>query len=469
VRSLRSQLALLVMVVVAATVTVLALYTRRSAQIGVRAIVERAQVGDRSLDIDAIEAAYRTGGWPGVQAAARSDSTHVIVIDADRRVRVSPDPSWVGAQAKLAPDGFLTIDLTGAGSRTAIALKGATLFRTAAGDTAGFAFVVPLDRRITDSTERHFTTAYDQRLWLPVFGLLLTAAIAAIFLSGRMLEPLDRFAKAVERVGAGDYGARVGELPTSEFRPLGHAIDQLAQSLERSEATRRRLIRDVAHELRTPLTNLRGQIEALQDRLREPTPQALGSLHEEATLLQRLVDDLGELARADAGRLSIDPRPLPLEPEARRAASGFVQSGRVPESAFEITIPGQLVVAADPDRLGQIFRNLIENAITHGRAEAPITIAARAVDAQAVVSITDRGTGIAEEHLGRVFERLYRTDPARARDDRAGAGAGLGLAIVKSLAEAHGGSASIDSTLGRGTTVTFTLPLASDTNHWPRS
>ncbi|MEZ4585814.1 MAG: HAMP domain-containing sensor histidine kinase [Gemmatimonadales bacterium] len=460
-RSLRSQLALLVMVVVAATVAVLALYTRRSAQIGVRAIVERAKIGERALDTDAIEAAYRTGGWPAVEAAARRDSAQMIVIDADGRVRVSPDPSWLGARAKLAPDGMLTIDLSGAGSRTAIALRGATPFRTVAGDTAGYAFGVPLERRITDSTERHFTTAYDRRLWLPVLGLLLAAAVAAVFFSGRVLEPLGRFAKAVDRVGAGDYGARVGELPTSEFRPLGHAIDQLAQDLERSEATRRRLIRDVAHELRTPLTNLRGQIEALQDKLREPTPEALASLHEEATLLERLVDDLGELARADAGQLSIDRRPLPLEPEARRAATGFVQSGRVPASAFEIVIPDELSVSADPDRLGQIFRNVIENAITHGRADAPITIAARAVDGQAAISITDRGRGIAEEHIGRVFERLYRSDPARAR--AGGGGAGLGLAIVKSLVEAHGGTASIESALGQGTTVTFTLPLGGDT------
>ena len=218
---------------------------------------------------------------------------------------------------------------------------------------------------------------------------------------------------------------------------------------------------DVAHELRSPLTNLRGQIEALQDGLAAPTPETLASLEEEARLLERLVDDLQDLALAEAGQIELERGPVDLKAEVQRAVQGLRPRLDEKDLRVEIDIPerpGSLPpVSADARRVGQILRNLLGNAATHTPPGGLVRVSAWGEAGEVRTTVADTGPGIPPEHLPFLFERFYRTDASRAR---ATGGAGLGLAIVKQLAEAHGGRVWVESEPGRGAVFGFSLPAA---------
>jgi signal transduction histidine kinase len=239
------------------------------------------------------------------------------------------------------------------------------------------------------------------------------------------------------------------------------------------------MVTDVAHELRTPLTNIRGYLEALRDGVARPTPAMLESLHEEALLLNHLVDDLQDLALAEAGQLRLAPRSANLAPIVARAAEAARPAAAEKGVCVEIALaPGLPPAHADPERVGQVVRNLLNNAITHtppgGKisvageyiADCRLQIADYALEQSAVynlqsaivVTVRDTGPGIAPEHLAHIFDRFYRADRSRAR---ATGGAGLGLAIVRQLVEAHGGRVWAESTPGEGARFIFTLPVAS--------
>ncbi len=240
------------------------------------------------------------------------------------------------------------------------------------------------------------------------------------------------------------------------------------------------MVTDVAHELRTPLTNIRGYLEALRDGVAEPSPELIGSLHEEALLLNRLVDDLQDLALAEAGQLRLARHPTSLGAIVERAVGALRPALDEKGLAIDVQMPGGLpCVDADPERIGQVLRNLLNNAITHTPPSGCIGVEA-ALDhrppttdhrpptsaseqpvvrrpSSVVVRVRDTGAGIPPEQLTQIFERFYRADPSRAR---ATGGAGLGLTVVKQLVEAHGGQVWASSAPGQGATFTFTLPVA---------
>jgi two-component system sensor histidine kinase BaeS len=232
----------------------------------------------------------------------------------------------------------------------------------------------------------------------------------------------------------------------------------MAESLERSESARRQVMRDLAHELRTPLTNLKAQIESMQDGLRSPDAAALSSLHEEATILERLVGDVDVLARADAGRLDMAVSTMPLRPIVLRTIDGFVNAGRIEARRITADVPEDVPVHADRQRLGQVLRNLIDNAIRHGGEDVTVNVRGERHGSRTVIAVSDTGDGIPAEHVARVFDRLYRVDASRTR---ATGGSGLGLSIVKALVEAQGGTVSLTSTIGSGTAVIIELPAGA--------
>jgi len=229
----------------------------------------------------------------------------------------------------------------------------------------------------------------------------------------------------------------------------------------------------VAHELRTPLTNIRGYLEALRDGVARPEPALLASLHDEALLLNRLVDDLQDLALAEAGQLRLEPQRVALHEIADQAAGALRPALEAKQLELQIELPAELPdVWADAERVGQVLRNLLNNAIMHTPEGGSITISvAQATKDEGnalqpfvlrpssfvTLRVSDSGSGIAPEHLTDVFERFYRADRARAR---ATGGAGLGLAIVKQLVEAHGGRVWAANVPGQGACISFTLPAA---------
>jgi signal transduction histidine kinase len=284
-------------------------------------------------------------------------------------------------------------------------------------------------------------------------ALLLTAS-----LSRGIVGPVEALTLAARRMERGDLSQRVRVRARDEIGELAHAFNAMADSLNVSEQLRRQMVTDIAHELRTPLTNIRGYLEAVRDGVVSPRPEVINSLYEESLLLNRLVDDLQELALAESGQLGLRRQACAVGEIAERALAALPpQMAGGP--ALRLELPADLpLVDADPERIGQVLRNLVTNAQHHTLPDGCITVSARARAGEVEIAVSDTGSGIASEHLPYVFERFYRADPARARTS---GGAGLGLAIVKQLVLAHGGQVAASSRPGAGATFTFTLPRAA--------
>jgi signal transduction histidine kinase len=236
----------------------------------------------------------------------------------------------------------------------------------------------------------------------------------------------------------------------------------MADALECAEQLRRTMVSDVAHELRTPLTNMRGYLEAISDGVISPTPATISSLHEEALLLNRLVDDLQDLALADAGQLRLWRCPTDLGLLAEQAVAVFRPRMDLKGVVCALRVaPGLPLADLDAERVGQVLRNLLNNALMYTPAGGVVTVEVRERGGGAIpaleVSVEDTGVGIAPDDLPLVFERFYRADRSR---NRSTGGAGLGLTIVRRLVEAHGGDVTVNSTLGVGSRFTFTIPTA---------
>jgi two-component system sensor histidine kinase BaeS len=298
-------------------------------------------------------------------------------------------------------------------------------------------------------------------------GLVAVLAIVGTaLLSRRVLRPIAALTSASQRLGEGDLSERVPVVGRDELAEVARSFNRMADSLQRGEERQRRMVADVAHELRTPLANLRGYLEALKDGVMEPDPALFASLHEEAVLQQRIVDDLQDLALAEAGRLvyrrtRIDVRELLETCRTGHHAVADAAGVRL------VVSPAQaepLYIHADPDRLRQVLGNLVTNAV---RATAPggmTTLAANGtfaagVPATVTITVTDTGTGIPPTDLPHIFDRFWRADAARGR---ATGGSGLGLAIAKLIVTDHGGTIRVASRVGVGTTFRMTLPAAGD-------
>lgn len=232
--------------------------------------------------------------------------------------------------------------------------------------------------------------------------------------------------------------------------------------LRQLEAVRQDFVANVSHELRTPLSLIKSAAETLIDGGKSNptvTDRFLDIIDKNANRLTLLIDDLLLLAKLDSGRLELHLQPVALQRAVQDALDDAALFARARDIALVNEVPAALSANADPDRLRQVLANLIDNAIKYGRASGRVTLSARPVDTHHVeVAVRDDGPGIPPEAKERVFERFYRVDKARAREQ---GGTGLGLAIVKNVIEAHGGDVRVESAPGQGTTFFFTLRLAA--------
>jgi signal transduction histidine kinase len=286
---------------------------------------------------------------------------------------------------------------------------------------------------------------------------LVCALLLVLVFSRRILGPVEALTTAARRMERGDLSQRVQAKSKDEIGELAGAFNSMADSLARAEQLRRNMVSDVAHELRTPLTNLRAQIEAIQDGLASASAATVTSLHEEAMLLSALVDDLQELALADAGQLRLNRVPSNISDLIQQVAKSFDAQAREKRIELVATSESDIPsVHADSKRIAQVIRNLLSNAIRHTPTGGRVELSASTRDSVVEVTVHDTGPGIAAEQLPFLFERFYRTDDSR---DRATGGAGLGLAIVKQLVESHSGRVSVESEIGRGSLFRFTIPI----------
>lgn len=303
--------------------------------------------------------------------------------------------------------------------------------------------------------EGAFAGAGADRLLIAVFAVLLVTLGITVVAGRRLLRPVRDLTRAAEHLADGDRSARVEVRGRDEFGRLARAFNTMVETLEVSDRQRRMLVSDVAHELRNPLTNLRGYLDGAGEGVFELDAELVASLQEEAELLERLVDDLQQLALADAGALALDLRPVDVAEVAAQAVASSRAAASEAGIDIEVVTTDRAIVSGDASRLRQVVGNLVTNSVRYTPAGGAVTVRCTTDDDRVTVEVEDTGPGIAEEHLPHLFDRFYRVDPSRTRDT---GGAGIGLAIVRTLTEAHGGSVEVDSTVGSGTRFTVHLP-----------
>jgi two-component system sensor histidine kinase BaeS len=221
------------------------------------------------------------------------------------------------------------------------------------------------------------------------------------------------------------------------------------------------MVSDIAHELRGPLTNIRGYLEAAEDGVVPLDRDLLDSLIHQSATLERLVDDLQDLALADAGRLRLHAEPIDAAEIVGVVGAAHHAAAEAAGISLEIEAEANVPVVADPHRLQQAVGNLTGNAIRYTRRGGRVTLSALVSGDAAVITVRDTGVGIADEHLPHIFERFYRADASRSRQT---GGSGLGLAITKYLVEAHGGTIEVSSQLESGSTFVIRLPESGPTS-----
>jgi signal transduction histidine kinase len=284
-------------------------------------------------------------------------------------------------------------------------------------------------------------------------GALLLSVAIAIWLANLITRPLRRMAAVASAVDSGDLTHRIDYSGEDEVGVLADSFNHMMDRLEEGFRLQRDFVSDASHELRSPLTVLRGRIEQLADHSgdREEVRADAEELMREVRRMERLTEDMLTLAKAERGGL-VQPRRVPLDDFVEDLRRDLPLLGSRHYSV-ESTLHGEL--QADPDRLAQVLRNLVTNAVRHTGRDGHIDISIGSENGAAVFAVRDDGTGIEPDQLGRIFDRFHRTDEGRSRAE---GGSGLGLAIARAIVEAHGGTISASSTPGEGATVSFQIP-----------
>jgi signal transduction histidine kinase len=322
-------------------------------------------------------------------------------------------------------------------------------------ETVGYLYFNPLINAETSTAG--YLVSVTRSVWVGALIAVVIALFATLLLSRSILHPIEDLTLAARKMQKGDMSTRVRVTARDEVGQLGDSFNSMADSLAKQEQLRKNMVSDVAHELRTPLSNIRGYLEAARDGILEPDPDLINNLYDEATLLNRLIDDLQVLAQAEAGHLRLEILPTNLGEVIQTTIDNMFLISQNLDLIISCDLPADLpIVTADPQRIGQVLRNLINNALDYTPAGGRVCIQVGIDGAFARVAVKDNGLGVEPEHLPYLFERFYRPDPSRTRFT---GGSGLGLAIVKQLVEAQGGLVGVESRPGIGSTFYFTLPV----------
>jgi two-component system OmpR family sensor kinase len=401
--------------------------------------------------------------WPGSQPPPGSP-LHVVLADADDRVvydgledrpgrRLSRDEQAVAQEIEVD------------------------------GEVVGYLVVtVPIRSTVLGPLEEAFVRRL--RRWL-VFGALLAGGLGLLLVlavSRSMTAPLQRLADAARAVAGRDFGHRVEVDGGAEIAAVARSFNDMAAALQQSERQRQNMVADLAHELRTPLSVVQGNLRAILDDVYPLDKAEVARLYDETRLLSRLVDDLRDLALADAGQLRLSLGSVDAARVVRDMVDSLAPAAELQSVDLQAQVSPELPpVQADPDRLAQVLRNLLINALRHTAPGGRVSVSAAKVEGWVEFSVSDTGEGIAPEDLPYVFDRFWRADLARSRglgsdgsraavgggtrmtsstQGRWAGGSGLGLSIAQSLVEAHGGRIWAESTPGRGSTFRFHLPVA---------
>ena len=307
---------------------------------------------------------------------------------------------------------------------------------TSNGKIVGWIISSPPER-LTRSTDINFDQQQRRTSWYIVGLSTLLAALVTWLMARGLLAPVKRLVDGTHHLAEGNLATRVEVSSQDELGQLAHDFNLLARSLEKNESMRRAFMADISHELRTPLAILRGELEAMQDGVRKLTPDAITSLQSEVALLTKLVDDLHQLSLSDVGALAYRKQVTDLVQLIEVSAGNFTERYRAHELTLHLDMPEEAPFFGDPDRLMQLFINLLENSLRYTDAGGEVRVRLWYDAPDWRVIIEDSAPGVDGEQQAKIFERFFRTEGSR---NRASGGSGLGLAICKNIVDAHGGT-----------------------------
>ncbi len=313
----------------------------------------------------------------------------------------------------------------------------------------------------------NFQTAVTEVLLVAAAIAVVSAIIVSTFVTRRIVQPIQEMQIASQRIASGRYEERVQVVGEDELAELARSFNQMAHTLSQTEERRRQLIGDVAHELRTPLSSIKGVMEGLQDGVLPAEPATFASIEHEISRLQRLVGDLEELSRAEAGQIPLQLEDVDTAVFIQAAAERLQLQYEDKGVSLTLELGDDLPpVQVDTARMTQVILNLLGNALQYTPAGESVTVHSSVASNQLAdvqgeqcvqIRVADTGIGISPEQVRHLFERFYRVDKSRART---GGGSGIGLTISKHLVEMHGGSLTASSPgINQGATFTVTLPI----------
>lgn len=326
------------------------------------------------------------------------------------------------------------------------------------GKTVGYLGLLPRTK-ISDEPQRRFLREQTLALALTAGVVVVLAALLSFLLAKRLVRPLKALTLATHQLAKGSFSVRVPVTSHDELGQLAADFNSLALSLEKSEDTRRQWVADISHELRTPLAILRGEIEALQDGVRQPGRETVNSLHGEVLRLGRLVDDLYQLSLSDVGALTYKKTELDVADVLSETLLQYQPEFLLKRISLESTVPEQSAASlhGDRERLHQLFANLLDNTLKYTDAGGVLQIGLQCSSDRIFITMSDSAPGVASTELERLFDRLYRVESSR---NRATGGAGLGLAICKNIVEAHNGTITAQPSPLGGVTIRIELPVS---------
>lgn len=384
----------------------------------------------------------RTGSFEGVAEILGRGPRGIpfFLVDSNRTVVFAPEPRYVGRR----------LDESQVKEGQPIVLQ--------TGETWTVLPYVPAGGR-PDDLEQAFLRTIRRALWFGGFAAGVAGLLLSLFLLRQTTSPLRRLEAATRRIAEGHLDERVDWVTPDEIGRLAESFNEMAESLESAEQAKRQMIADVSHELRTPLSAVRSALEGLRDGLIDADQETFTALHNRVLLLTRLVNDLHQLALADAGRLSIHKHPTHISTVVEgildTIGAQLEDAGILLDEEIDPNLPP---VDVDPHRIEQVLLNLLSNAIRHTPKGGSIRfLGRRDASDELLLSVCDSGPGLHPDELERVFDRFYRADEARTSEG----GAGLGLAIAKALVEAHGGRIWAENAPTGGACFHVALPMAS--------
>ena len=444
--SVRWQLLLSMVAVILITVGMTAFLANRATTAGIERVQDRDEVERTRRLTSLLTRDYvRRRGWTGSQdileLASQLTGERVVVSDRDGQVVADSHHTFIGRRldSRIPSQAMMVV--------------------SSPDGPVGTLMVNPeLPRQAGSGVNVEAQPSNPSLNVLLILSGLLAVAVAMIltfFVSRRILSPIESLSKVSRQTARRDFSARAEVKYRDEVGELARTFNSMVEELARTEELRRNLVADVAHELRTPVTNIRGYVEGIADGVIKADDATWGSIHSEILLLTRLIEDLQDLALAESGQMQLHLQPCDMSCLVQGAVASIHPQAQAKQISLTLEDSPGLPIDADPQRIGQVLRNLLVNAVTNTPEDGTIKVHAYGHNGRVHLSVKNSGPGIPAEDLARIFERFYRVDKSRSR---ATGGVGLGLTITKHLVEAHGGTIEAFSQPDGEIEILITLP-----------